>query len=120
MFHGGRDIYERFFGPLPRAEAEQLYRDFSVYGTSLQVPEELWPDDLEAFDAYWHGVVDDLVVDDTVRAYARALLRGGDLPFIVRPAMALNRFLTLGMLDPGSATRTDSSGTSADSERSTG
>jgi len=100
MFHGGRDIYERFFGPLDRAEVERLYQEFSVYGTSLQVPAELWPADLEAFDAYWHSVVDDLEIDDTVRRYARALLAGGDLPVLLRPAMAVNRFLTLGMLDP--------------------
>ncbi|WP_241384392.1 oxygenase MpaB family protein [Rhodococcus sp. CH91] len=100
MFHGGRDIYERFFGPLERADAERLYREFALYGTSLQVPADMWPADLDAFEAYWDGVVADLVVDDTVRTYARALLSGGDLPFVVRPAMAINRFFTLGMLDP--------------------
>ncbi|WP_213931274.1 oxygenase MpaB family protein [Rhodococcus sp. B50] len=99
MFHGGRDVYERFFGRLDRAEAERLYREFAVYGTSLQVPEDMWPADLDAFDAYWHSVVDDLEIDDTVRSYARALLSGGDLPIVARPAMALNRFFTLGMLD---------------------
>lgn len=100
MFHGGRDIYERFFGPLSRAEADQLYREFAVYGTSLQVPEDLWPEGLDGFDAYWHSVVDELVIDEKVRSYAHALLSGGELPFVVRPAMAVNRFLTLGMLEP--------------------
>ncbi|MEU5840517.1 oxygenase MpaB family protein [Rhodococcus sp. NPDC047139] len=100
MFHGGRDIYERLFGALDRADAERLYRDFAVYGTSLQVPADMWPADLDAFEAYWHSVVDDLVVDEPVRAYARALLSGGDLPVFVRPGMAINRFFTLGMLEP--------------------
>lgn len=100
MFHGGRDIYERFFGPLSKHEAEQLYRDFAVYGTSLQVPAELWPADLDAFEKYWNETVDNLEIDDTVRSYANALLSGGSLPIVVRPAMAFNRFLTLGMLHP--------------------
>ncbi len=99
MFHGGRDIYERFFGPLDRPEAERMYREFAVYGTALQVPAELWPADLEAFDDYWDSVVADLVVDDTVRAYAHALLRGGQAPWYVRAGMSPARFLTVGLLD---------------------
>lgn len=99
MFHGGRDIYERFFGPLARADAERMYREFAVYGTSLQVPAELWPADLAAFEDYWDGVVTGLVVDESVRAYADALLRGGSAPWPLRAGMSLNRFLTLGLLD---------------------
>jgi len=99
MFHGGRDIYERFFGPLDPTEAEAMYRQFAVYGTSLQVPDELWPADLAAFDDYWNGVVTGLVVDEKVRDYAHALLRGGSAPWPVRAGMPLTRFLTLGLLD---------------------
>ncbi len=100
MFHGGRDIYERFFGPLAPAGTERMYRDFAVYGTSLQVPAEMWPADLAAFGDYWNGVVTGLVVDEKVRNYAQALLRGGSASRPVRAGMPLNRFLTLGLLDP--------------------
>lgn len=100
MWQGGRDIYERFLGPLDEDAAEDLYQQFAVYGTSLQVPPELWPADLAAFDEYWRNTLDNLVIDEKVRVFAHQLLSGGSAPWFVRAGMPLNRLITVGLLPP--------------------
>lgn len=98
LYRNGLDMYERFFGKLPDAEAERIYRQSAVYGTALQVKDDMWPATRAEFDAYWDEKIATLRVDDKVRAYTRGLLSGGDSPLPVRIAMPLQRFLTIGLL----------------------
>ncbi|MBH0123221.1 oxygenase MpaB family protein [Rhodococcus sp. NPDC003382] len=98
LYRNGLNMYERFFGKLSDADAERIYRQSAVYGTALQVKEEMWPATRAEFDAYWDEKISTLQVDDKVRAYTRVLLSGGDSPLPVRLAMPLQRFLTIGLL----------------------
>lgn len=98
MYYGGRDMWQRMFGPLDDAAAESLYREFQTYGTSLQVPAEAWPADREAFDAYVDATLDGIVIDRRVREYGAALLDPSHRPAVVRPIFRLMRFVTIGLL----------------------
>lgn len=98
MYYGGRDMWQRMFGPMGDEAAESLYRQFQAYGTSLQVPREAWPADRAAFDAYVARTLDGIVIDDRVRQYGAALLDPSHRPVPVRPVFVLMRFVTIGLL----------------------
>lgn len=98
MFYGGRDMWERMFGPMGDAAAERLYGEFQVYGTSLQVPPEAWPADRAGFDAYVQRTLDAVTIDQRVRDYGAALLDPSGHPLPARPVFRLMRFITIGLL----------------------
>jgi uncharacterized protein (DUF2236 family) len=92
------DIYERIFGGLPALQAEQVYRQYAVLGTALQMPAERWPADRAAFAAYWTATMDKLRVSDQARKIASDLLH----PRVaaMRPLAPAVRFATGGLLPP--------------------
>lgn len=98
MYYGGRDMWQRMVGPLDDEAAERLYRQFQTYGTSLQVPPELWPADAEAYDAYVARTLDGIEIDRRVRDYGAALLDPSQHPMPARPVFRLMRFVTVGLL----------------------
>lgn len=100
LYRNGFDMYTRFFGELSDADAERLYRQSAVYGTALQVREDMWPASRTEFDAYWDRMIAGAEVDEQVRAYVRRLLSGGRAPLPVRMSMPLQRFFTTGLLPP--------------------
>lgn len=91
-------VHGEFFGPLPEAEAETVYRQYAVLATALQVPERLWPPDRAAFAAYWGQMIDTVEVGDQAREVAGKLLHPDAVPLWLRSAMPLNRFLTAAWL----------------------
>jgi uncharacterized protein (DUF2236 family) len=84
LYKGAVDIYRLFVGELDGEDADRHYRDGMKLGTTLQVPPDLWPPDRAAFDRYWHASLEQVHIDDAVRAYlypiAVARLRGMVLP----------------------------------------
>lgn len=100
LYRNGSDMYRRFFGELADADADRLYRQSAVYGTALQVRDDMWPATRAEFDAYWDRMIESAEVDDQVRAYVRGLLSGGKAPLPVRLTMPLQRFFTIGLLPP--------------------
>ncbi|WP_236885060.1 oxygenase MpaB family protein [Dietzia massiliensis] len=98
MYYGGRDMWQRMFGPLDDEAAERLYREFQTYGTSLQVPPEDWPADRAAYDAYVARTLDGIEIDERVREYGARLLDPSGHPLPARPVFRLMRFLTIGLL----------------------
>lgn len=91
-------VYERIFGALPPAEAEEVYRQYAVLGTALQMPAERWPADRAAFSRYWARTLADLRVGDTARRIARDLLH--PRAAALRPLAPAIRFVTGGLLPP--------------------
>lgn len=91
-------LYERTFGPLAPDAADRVYREYSVLGTALQMPAELWPPTRADFRDYFDRAVTQLRVDDTVRAVAEALLSARNAPLAVRSGLPLARFVTVGLL----------------------
>ncbi|CAN5292339.1 oxygenase MpaB family protein [soil metagenome] len=98
LYHTALDVYERVFGPLDAQAAEQVYRQYRVLGTTLQVPETLWPVDLEAFRHYWRSAVEALDVTDDARRVAHDLLHPRTAPLWLRAAMPVARLVTTGLL----------------------
>lgn len=101
LYWGFTDSMARFRGPLSRAEQEAFYQLAKPLGTTLQVRDDMWPADLDAFEAYWEKGLNNLQVDDDVRAFLNALT---DLKFLhplIRYTLGpFNRFVTTGFLPP--------------------
>ncbi|MGD8166777.1 oxygenase MpaB family protein [Herbiconiux sp. P16] len=91
-------VYQTVYGPLDDASADHVYREYARLGTTLQMPEELWPTDRAAFRTYWNDTVATLRVDDTIRGVADALLRAEKAPLAIRTAMPVARLVTVALL----------------------
>ncbi|MDT5222222.1 MAG: hypothetical protein QOF15_4327, partial [Mycobacterium sp.] len=93
--------HEFLHGPLDDATADTVYQDAKKLGTTLQVPQRLWPSDRVAFDEYWKRSVDELRIDPAVREHLHGV---ASLVFLPRPLRALagpfNLFATTGFLAP--------------------
>jgi uncharacterized protein (DUF2236 family) len=94
------DLYARLFGPLPEPVAERYYQDATEIASILGCPRDAQPADLTEFRAYFARTVADLEVTGTARALARAVLEGRRLPWHLKPALPLSRFVTTGLLPP--------------------
>src|SRR5882757_4551586 len=88
LYKGAVDVYEVFVGEMDDETADRHYAEGSALGTTLQVPEEMWPADRAAFDRYWQESMAKVHIDDTVREYlypiAVARMRGTKLPGILQ------------------------------------
>ena len=95
------DQHEFLHGPLDDATADAVYRDAKRLGTTLQVPERLWPPDRAAFDEYWKRSLDELRIDAPVREHLRGVASMAFLPWPLRAlAGPFNLFATTGFLAP--------------------
>ncbi len=101
LYRGGMDVRTRLHGPLDEATADAIYRQCRLFGTSLQVPEHMWPADRAAFEEYWAAALAELRIDPPVRDYLNGLIMCAYLPWPFGTALGpLNRFLTTGFLPP--------------------
>lgn len=101
LFRGLEDSYRAFLGPLTPAKRERMYAASATMGTTLQVPAEAWPANLDAYEAYWREGVSQISIDEPVREY---LIDLAHLRFLPRPVSLVfggfNRFVTTGFLPP--------------------
>jgi uncharacterized protein (DUF2236 family) len=91
-------LYESVFGPLPAADADACYQQYSVLATALGCPRSEWPASRPEFSQYWEYMITGLRPDDTSRAIGHALLFPANLPLTLRPALPVNRLITIGLL----------------------
>ncbi|HET6878380.1 MAG TPA: oxygenase MpaB family protein [Jatrophihabitans sp.] len=98
LYYGAVDLYERMHGPMPDADA--FYRRAIRFGTTLQVPPELWPPDRAAFAAYWAAAAQRTAIDEPVRAYLDDLAHLRHLPFVPPPVARFTAWVTTGFLPP--------------------
>ena len=103
LYKGGVDVYRMFIGDMDEETAERHYREGMSLGTTLQVPEEMWPADRAAFDRYWQESLDKVHIDDTVREYLWPIA-AGRIPGVMLPGPAqraldeFNLMITTGFL----------------------
>lgn len=101
LYWGFVDTYEKVHRPLSRAEQDELYQLSHPLGTTLQVRQDMWPKDLEAFEEYWENGLKQLHIDDRIREFLMVI---ADLKFlspITRVLMGnFNRLMTAGFLPP--------------------
>jgi uncharacterized protein (DUF2236 family) len=103
LYKGAVDVHRMFVGEMDDETAERHYREGMALGTTLQVPEEMWPPDRAAFDRYWQESLDKVRIDDAVREYlwpiAAARVRGVTLPGRVQRTLDnISLLITTGFL----------------------
>ncbi len=101
LYKGVEDAHAAFVGDLDDQTRDELYAGAATLGTTLQVPEEMWPRDREAFEEYWQQGLEQIHIDDTVREFLLALV---GMRFAHTPVRVLfgrfHRFMTIGFLPP--------------------
>lgn len=91
-------VHELVLGKLSREKQEALFRQAAVYGTSLRMPPDMWPESLDAFWAYWDHNVATLEITDEARSLCQDLLYAENLPFELAAMMPLARLVTANVL----------------------
>ncbi|WLP88815.1 oxygenase MpaB family protein [Gordonia sp. NB41Y] len=101
LFIGIEDSHQLLHGVMDEEEAEEFYQSSKTLGTTLQVPDDMWPPSRKEFDHYWNVASQRIVIDDTTCEFLNDLV---DLkminPLIRLPFVNLLRFLTIGFLPP--------------------
>jgi uncharacterized protein (DUF2236 family) len=93
------DQHEFLYGHLDDDSADAVYGDAKRLGTTLQVPESMWPADRIAFDEYWKRSLDELRIDPPVRRHLYGVASLTFLPWPLRVIGGpLNLFATTGFL----------------------
>jgi uncharacterized protein (DUF2236 family) len=103
LYKGAVDVHRMFIGEMDEEAAERHYQEGIPLGTTLQVPDDMWPKDRAAFDRYWQESLDKVHIDETIREYlwpiAAGRVRGVKLPGPVQRAMDnFNLMITTGFL----------------------
>jgi uncharacterized protein (DUF2236 family) len=101
LYWGATDAFTKICGPLTEAEADAFHRLGARFGTTLQVPPEMWPPDRVAFEKYWAAGQEAIALDDNVREWLYDLATLGYLPGPLRLLFGrLVLFFTTGFLPP--------------------
>ncbi|MGV3758650.1 MAG: oxygenase MpaB family protein, partial [Actinomycetota bacterium] len=82
IYKGMEDAHRIIHGPPSPELLEVLYPHAARLATTLQVPAEMWPEDREAFEAYWEAEMAAIEMDDVTRGY---LWDFASLGFLWRP-----------------------------------
>lgn len=103
LYKGAVDVYRLFIGDMDEETAERHYAEGVPLGTTLQVPEGMWPKDRAAFDRYWQESLENVHIDDAVREYLWPIAAGriGGVKLPRRVQRALDNFgllITTGFL----------------------
>ncbi len=99
LYRGTSDMHAMLRGPAYEQVADAIYRESIRFGTTLQMPGDIWPADRVAFEEYWRTALTKIRIDPPVRAYLDKLMTLGHLPRPLSVAFGpINRFLTIGFL----------------------
>lgn len=81
--------HEAVFGPMSQEDREQALQEFSVLGTSLQVPLDMWPRNCEEFWKYWDNVIqNELEITEPCRKVTHELFHPvQNVPWSLKPLM---------------------------------
>ncbi|KAB8259932.1 hypothetical protein BDV32DRAFT_123683 [Aspergillus pseudonomiae] len=88
-------VQETFFGLLDEQSTEALYQDASRFGTSLQMPLEMWPESIHKFWEYWNHEIRHFEATPAVFSVARDVLYPHNLPFWIWVASPILRIFTI-------------------------
>ena len=100
LYRGAEELQQIFCSPLSEQEHDDLYRSAALYGTTLQMPEALWPANRRAFEDYWQATMAQADVSDSVRHYVHALLAGASAPWYVKMLLPLQRLASRALIGP--------------------
>lgn len=101
LYYGLRDAFTTMHGPLTEAEEEVMLRAAGRFGTMLQVPQERWHADRDAFAAYWAEGLKKVSIDPPVHDYLMTVLEARILPFPLDRALGPSlAWVNTGFLPP--------------------
>lgn len=97
MYYTMLDNYEKVFGKLSPQDREQAFQEFSIFGTSLQVPMSMWPKNTAEFQVYWDDMIANLKVPAEAFKTTRDLFQPkySKLPFGLAVLLAFTRPLNI-------------------------
>lgn len=99
LYHGMEDVHHAMFPDSAFRGENGIYEASHKLGTTLQVRQDQWPVDRDAYERYWKEGLSEATIDDTVRKYLLSLVNMTFLPLPVRVLLApLHRFFTTGFL----------------------
>lgn len=73
LYFGTEDVFRRLYGAPTREQRVRMLHHGRRFGTTLQMPEEMWPATPEAFDAYWEAGMRELQMDGITRPYLQGI-----------------------------------------------
>ncbi|WP_216901814.1 oxygenase MpaB family protein [Nocardia alni] len=101
LYWGAHDLRRRMHGPMSEQAQDAFYRHAARLGTTLQLPQHMWPPDRAAFDVYWTENLARATIDPPVRQYFQDLI---DLKMFPQPIRltfgGFHRFVVAGLLPP--------------------
>ena len=101
LYRGLEDVHRALHGEPDPEFADAMYRSGHVLGSTLQMPEGMWPADRVAFEKYWNTMLDDEIhIDPTIRRYLQGIASGTFWkPAVLHPLVGpFLRFVTTGFL----------------------
>ena len=76
LYYGARDMAVRMHGELDEESERMLLEVGKRFGTTLQVPEEMWHADVEDFERYWYSDELSAARERVMEWYDKPLLPG--------------------------------------------
>ncbi|SNS52882.1 oxygenase MpaB family protein [Rhodococcoides kyotonense] len=100
LYRGFEDVYYALYGDPDPQFLDEMYQRSHVLGSTLQMPQDMWPADRVAFEKYWDTALDDVHIDPTIRRYlygiaSATFVKPKALHPLIGPFM---RFVTTGFL----------------------
>jgi uncharacterized protein (DUF2236 family) len=98
LYAVGIELYQEMFGVFEDADAEAIYREYSVLALSLRVTPDMWPPNQKEFWKYWDNQIATMDVTDNAKSVAKDLLRNKEAPLQIRLVLPLVRLTAAQML----------------------
>jgi len=99
VYKGFEDLYSMLYGPPSPELLRELYPCGARFGTTLQVPEHVWPPDRDAFEDYWNESLGKIQTDEVTRPFLRGVADLAHLPAPIPQILGpLHRLITVGFL----------------------
>lgn len=96
----GFELYHRLFEPIDYHPSERIYREYTILTVAMQLPPNLWPEDRNAFWAYWDAEVERLQVDPSAKPVVHDLQSYTNVPGWVKLVRPFIHTITREMLPP--------------------
>ena len=98
LYDSARVIGAKVLPNFDEFDDEQLYQQYVVLGSALQMPQQFWPVDQAEFETYFHATLQSLEVTAQARDLAQQLFTGANAPWWIRLLLPAARIVTIAEL----------------------
>lgn len=118
LYRGLEDVHRGMYPDSNFLGDNGIYEECRTLATTLQVTDDMWPADRDAFETYWKEGLDRVSIDGKVRDHLNLLVDLKPLPVVIaRPFAPLHKFFVRGFLHPEFREQMQYSWTAADQRR---